>query len=166
MKKEDFLKALDHIDYDLVEEYVLEKERAVKRRERQRSVMRMLPVAACFILLLSIGTVSLIAGMQNVGKGDLAPSDSNAETSNPSNNLEQVVYTFEYDGVSYRTVVADNEGDTVLLQYVGNYLGNVETENANGEVGIYRIYEYTESRNLSRILIRIGDSYYIAEQQD
>ncbi|MGM9632211.1 MAG: hypothetical protein ACI3XL_03880 [Eubacteriales bacterium] len=166
MKKEDFLKALDHIDYDLVEEYVLEKERAVKRRKSQRNVMRMLPVAACFILLLGIGAVSLIAGMQNLGSGDSAPPDSNGETSDSPSASEQGVYTFEYDGISYRSVVADNEGDTVLLQYVGNYLGNVETENANGEVGIYRIYEYTESRDLSRILIRIGGSYYIAEKQN
>ena len=59
MSKEDFNNALNHIDYDLVEEYVVEKEKMKKRAVQRRAFIRLVPVAACFVIIITLSITIL-----------------------------------------------------------------------------------------------------------
>ena len=54
MRKDDFSLALNHIDYDLIEEYVCEKERLMSRANRRRQLAHFARAAACFAVLFAI----------------------------------------------------------------------------------------------------------------
>lgn len=124
MRKEDFVNALDHIDYDLVEEYVAEKEKSQKRAQNRNSAIRIVPLAACFILLFAIGTLFLNDGNKSMSPGGMKPSGDNGifeglpnfpsedpewstdtdnnfaeDESNPFENI--YVFTFKYNGREY-----------------------------------------------------------------
>lgn len=59
MSKEDFNNALNHIDYDLIEEYVEEKERLQRRTAQKRAFMRFVPIAACFVIIITFSITLL-----------------------------------------------------------------------------------------------------------
>ena len=59
MRKEDFNNALNHIDYDLVEEFVVEKERMQKRAKQKRRFIKLMPIAACFVLVATFAVTVL-----------------------------------------------------------------------------------------------------------
>ena len=63
MKKKEWNQGLDHIDYDLVEKYILQKER-LKNNQQQKSVwLRVGALAACLVLIL--GAVVFLPRLQN-----------------------------------------------------------------------------------------------------
>ncbi len=54
MRKDDFSLALNHIDYDLIEEYVFEKESLKRRAHQRRQLAHFARAAACFAVLCVI----------------------------------------------------------------------------------------------------------------
>ena len=63
MKKKEWNQGLDHIDYDLVEKYTLQREK-LKSNQQQKSVwLRMGALAACLVLIF--GAVVFLPRMQN-----------------------------------------------------------------------------------------------------
>lgn len=66
MSKEDFNNALNHIDYDLVEEYVAEKERIEKKVAQKRTFIRFVPIAACFVIIFTFSITLLPMVFNNV----------------------------------------------------------------------------------------------------
>ena len=59
MKSDKFNDALDFLDYELVDEFVKEQEAFKQRKARRKAILTFAPVAACFVILLSIGTAIL-----------------------------------------------------------------------------------------------------------
>ena len=51
--------ALDHIDYDLVDEFVREREALERKRKIRKQVIKFAPIAACFVVCISIGAAIL-----------------------------------------------------------------------------------------------------------
>lgn len=85
MSKEDFNNALNHIDYDLVEEYVVEKEKMKKRAVQRRAFIRLVPVAACFVIIITLSITILpmfFEGKFDYKSEELPPVEENA--SNPT----------------------------------------------------------------------------------
>ena len=62
MKREELNRALDHIDYDLVEEYVREKERLTRRAKIRRRFAQAARAAACLVVLVCIALPIIIFG--------------------------------------------------------------------------------------------------------
>lgn len=65
MSKEDFNNALNHIDYDLVEEYVAEKERIEKKAAQRRIFIKLVPIAACFVIIFTFSITLLPMVLNN-----------------------------------------------------------------------------------------------------
>lgn len=81
MSKEDFNNALNHIDYDLVEEYVVEKEKMKKRAVQRRAFIRLVPVAACFVIIITLSITILpmfFEGKFDYKSEELPPVEENA----------------------------------------------------------------------------------------
>ncbi len=188
MRKEDFNNALNYIDYDLVEEYVSEKEKAQRKITRQRQMMRYAPVAACLVIILSVSTFILPTFFDNKLKnentgtlnpetqivppttnlpGNLKPEDQNSNTS------LLYTFTFEYNGHKYIKILSENladgvvdeELDDVSEEVKGEYIGTViVTDNSNNTQFECPIYEYagvfTSSMNDKGIVVELFDGYY------
>ncbi len=60
MSREDFNNALNHIDYDLVEEYVCEKERLKKRARQKRQLAHYARAAACLLIAFCVAIPIII----------------------------------------------------------------------------------------------------------
>ena len=57
MKKELFNNAMNHIDSGLVEEFVKERDALQKKLNVRKSIMRVLPTAACFVFIFTVAVV-------------------------------------------------------------------------------------------------------------
>lgn len=79
MKKKEWNQGLDHIDYDLVEKYTLQREK-LKGRQHTKSVwLRVGALAACLVLIF--GAVVFLPRMQNdVPKNEGTTPDDNGQT--------------------------------------------------------------------------------------
>ena len=66
MRKEDFVNSLNYIDYELVEEYVAQREVLQRKANRRRNAIRFVPVAAC--LMLMVLTLPVIATLLSPAK--------------------------------------------------------------------------------------------------
>ena len=188
MRKEDFNNALNYIDYDLVEEYVSEKENAQKRIARQRQIMRYAPVAACLVIILSISAFVLPTFLDNKLKnedtGELKPetqiqspttdfpSNHKPDNQNPGASILNVL-TFENDGCKYIKILSGNLGDGVVDEELddvsedakGEYIGTViVTDNYNNTQFECPIYEYagvfTSSMNDKGLVVELFEGYY------
>lgn len=62
MKREELNRALGHIDYDLVEEYVREKERLTRRAKIRHRFAQVARAAACLVVLVCIALPIIIFG--------------------------------------------------------------------------------------------------------
>lgn len=62
MKREELNRALGHIDYDLVEEYVREKERLTRRAKIRHRFAQAARAAACLVVLVCIALPIIILG--------------------------------------------------------------------------------------------------------
>ncbi len=84
MRKEELNNALNHIDYDLVEEFVEEKEELNKSLAKRRTIMHLAPIAASFVLILCISAIIVptIFGGADTNKPTL-PEDSSPEIQKP-----------------------------------------------------------------------------------
>ena len=169
MRKEDFNNALNYIDYDLIEEYVSEKENAQRKIARQRQIMRYAPLAACLVVILSISVFILPNFFDNYKItndiwGQNPETQIEPPTSNlPSNNKPDTqtpekpdasvlnVFTFENDGCKYIKILSGNLGDGVVDEELddvseeakGEYIGTViVTDNSNNTQFECPIYEY------------------------
>lgn len=69
MKKEEWNNGLNYIDYDLVEQYVLNKEKLGKRQQQKTAWLRVGALAACFALI--IGAVIILPRLQNDTSGSV-----------------------------------------------------------------------------------------------
>ena len=90
------------MDYELVDEFVKEQEAFKQRKARRKAILTFAPVAACFVILLSIGTASL-----GYTFGSNKVYDENTE--------EQLKVLFEKEG----RFVFEYDFDSGSLKYAG-----------------------------------------------
>ena len=111
MKQKEWNQGLNHIDYDLIEKYTLQKEK-LKGRQHTKSVwLRVGALAACLVLI--IGAVIMLPLLQN-------ETPSNVETT-PSVELNNIVGPHEkLTGSSEQFVVNSSSGE-------GESVGSGET---------------------------------------
>ena len=116
MKKKEWNQGLDHIDYDLVEKYTLQKEK-LKSRQHTKSVwLRVGALAACLVII--IGVVIMLPYSPNDTPND---TPSIVETT-PSVELNNIVGPHEkLTGSSEQFVVNSSSGE-------GESVGSEETE--------------------------------------
>lgn len=124
MSKEDFNNALNHIDYELIEEYVEEKERLQRRAAQKRSFIRLAPIAACFVLVITFAITLLpmfIGGRFNYDAENLPPINESGSTTQST--------TGGGEGAS----PPNDEGiEEVIPPSTG---GNVDVESGDGATG-------------------------------
>lgn len=111
MRREDFNNALNYIDYDLVEEYVAEKEQIQKRKMLSRSFVRFVPVAACLVLVItfSLTLLPMIINNQFGYSGEDVPSgEENLPESTTSSN--EVISPLPPDDEGSEGVIPEGPG--------------------------------------------------------
>ncbi len=178
MSKEAFINALNHIDYDLVEEFVSEKERAQKRIRRKKNIMRLAPLAACFVLITCVGTLFLLGGGMLGDAGSMPPDnktdDWGGEGDPPLTGMPEYedVLTFEYNGEQYICYIDESDDGISGLTKpvpqveVGAYIGKVEVKHSNGSAEALKIYK-SLGNNSDKLIIETKDGlFYLAEISD
>ena len=105
MKKSDLNRGLDHIDSDLVEEFIQESDRLSARRKPRRVWVRVLAVAACLALLA--GTITTVALLQREQTDIPQPSESDTVPPEQSTEpTEPVIPVWDEATLSARQVAA------------------------------------------------------------
>ena len=166
MKMEQFNNALNHIDYDLIDEFVREKDGVQLRKQRKRAFARITSVAACFALLLTAtaAVIGYSAGMQK--KSEF----------NSSLTAEQIFFekdgkfVFEYKGKLYQAYVApvlDNDdfadNGSVSIQNVGERITDVTVTDENGNSATMEIYANKSDSGSGDILLKLNGGYFRAQ---
>lgn len=170
MKTEEFNKALNHIDYDLVDEFVREREALEKRRVARRNIYRLVPVAACFVLFTLVGSIILASNMNSATKNEINNTQS---TENLQMFLDKDgMFYFEYRGTLYQAYVSplieENtefaENGSVSIQNVGERISDVTVIDESGNAATMEIYESKSNSNSGRaeILLKLDGGYFRA----
>lgn len=170
MSVEKFNKALDHIDYDLVDEFVREREALEHRRVARRNIYKLVPVAACFVLFTIVGSIILASNMNSSVKSEINNIQS---TENLQMFLDKEgTFYFEYKGTLYQAYVSplidDNtefaENGSVSIQDVGDRISNVTVIDESGNAATMEIYEgkSDDSSERSEILLKLNGGYFRA----
>lgn len=187
MKKENFNIALNHIDYDLVEEYVAEKDKMQKRVVQRRTFMKLAPIAACFVLIITFSITVLPMILNNSFDNAISSSPidesfqdppTTEDTSGspeenepeyegvapmpPSDALGSIyTYTFQYEDVVY--ILKFNSLEELNKQAVsedkrGEYIATVSVyDSVNDKETLCAIYECAETDD---VIIELLDGYY------
>lgn len=137
MKKEDFNTGLNYIDADIVEEYLREKERAQRRIKRHKTAIRLIPLAACFMIMILI--VPIISNFITPMAPGIFPNHIFDAIFYPSEY--KYVYSFVFYDVSYSARFMNLE-QGIEEKYVGDSLGEVVATDKNGKQTICKIYDY------------------------
>lgn len=157
MKKEKFNKALNHIDYSFVEEYVVEKERIKREKRRASFVKKSAPLVATFIVFFAVLGILLGA---NTSMLPSTPNDNMVNGMSYEN-----VYVFEYGGRKYCAAFMNlnfNFGD----QYVSDILGEIIATDKNGNASSYKIFSSKLDTVDKEIFIEINGNYYPAYESN
>ena len=85
MKKKEWNQGLDHIDYDLIEKYTLQKEKLNGRQHTKSVWLRVGALAACLVLIL--GAVVFLPRLQND-----VPSDVETTQSGESSKIQNIFF--------------------------------------------------------------------------
>ena len=143
MRMEKFNSALDHIDYDLVDEFIRERESIERKREVRKQIIKLAPIAACFVICISIGAA--ILGF-NLGFN----KNASGGNSNPNEQMQiffakEGKFVFEYQGKVYQAYVTPAIGydyleDSVSIQNVGQHITNVTVVDERGNEATMEIY--------------------------
>ncbi len=175
MKKENFSDALDYIDFELVDEFVKEKETLQMRRVRRKAIATFVPIAACLVILLNVGAAML--GYQlgfNASNGNYVESPEQMKVFFE----KEGIFVFEYEGKLYQALVmpigGDNgfetiEGESVSIKNVGEMISKVSVMDKNGNVATMEIYsiksDNTEGEDgSSDILLKLDSGYFLAKK--
>ena len=146
MKKQEWTEGLDHLDPDLVEQYVLQKEKLMQKRRKQKGLwLRVGIIAACVAVIIALAAMilpMLLEDSQNIPKNDAiddssgtaVPSDGNTDApiifdtlaapdKLQGNNLEFIVGSSAYRGGESGAPPAFqfNVGISVKARVVKNY---------------------------------------------
>ncbi len=170
MKSENFNDALDFLDYELVDEFVKEQEVIKQRKMRKKAILTFVPVAACFVILLSIGTAIL---GYNFGSNKVYEEG-------PEEQLKVIFekegrFVFEYEGCTYQafvTPIFSGEGvdfvenELISIKDVGDLITTVDVMDENGNTATMEIYASNSSISQSGILLKLDSGYFLAESVD
>ena len=85
MKKSDLNRGLDHIDSDLVEEFIQTSERLEKRPHKRGMLLRTLSIAACVCLV--IGTLAAIPFLEREQPPSPEQTETDAESTAPGEDV-------------------------------------------------------------------------------
>lgn len=153
MKNEKFSEALNHIDYSFVEEYVEEKERINREKQRRTLVKGIASLAATFIVFFTV--IGIILG----GNTSILPAAPNDDMVNGMSY--ENVYVFEYGGRRYCAAFMDlpfNFGS----QYIGDSLGEIVAMDKNGNPSAHKIFSSSLDTVDKEVFIEINGNYYPA----
>ena len=165
MRMEKFNNALDHIDYDLVDEFVREREAIERKRKIRKQVIKLAPIAACFVVCISIGAA--ILGF-NLG----FDKKNSANVINPNNQMQILFakegkFVFEYQGRFYQAYVTPDissgylEG-SVSIQNVGQHITSVRVTDEKGNEATMEIYSSKNEGDNESILLKLDVGYFKA----
>lgn len=131
MNKEQFVKALDLVDSDIIDEFISEEDRLRRNVKKRRTLVKYVRGAACLCVLVIIFTaaINLYTPPSGDGNGNdsaIPPGMGTVTTEKePQNGTmcpgTDLSYTFVYDGESY-TVYAN---DKIPIKQDAVYLGIV-----------------------------------------
>ena len=137
MKTEDFNRALNHIDADIVEEYLKEKELAEIRSKRRKTTRRLVPLVAC--LMVMVIALPIVGGLMNSTGSALSLNSFFEGNFFPMEY--RYVYSFVFYDVTYSAKFMDiRQG--IEEKYVGDHLGEVLATDKNGKQTVCKIYDY------------------------
>ena len=171
MKKEHFSNALDHIDYELVDEFVKEKEALQIRRARRKAMNTLIPIAACLVILVGVGAgiLGYLLGF-NKPKGDYTGQSEHMQIFFE----KEGIFVFEYDGKLYQALVLpmgssdgfeSSDGESVSIKNVGELISTVSVTDKNGNVATLEIYTSKggDSVETGDILLKLDSGYFVAK---
>lgn len=115
MKKKEWNEGLNHIDPDLVEKYVEQKDRLRQRNQKSKNVwLRIGAIAACFVLILS--AVIVVPMLQKANLPDV-PTWDTAQYS--AEDIAKLFDSMKLDGVATNAYTKIYVPDSKYL-YIGN----------------------------------------------
>lgn len=171
MRMEKFNKALDYIDYDLIDELVREKEAIERKRRIKRDVLRLSSIAACLVIFTAVGSLILgygLANQKNMG-GEIVPLNKAPQlTLLFSNNGK---FVFEYEGNVYQAYVAPITSSesiditvqgSVSIQNVGEHITDVVVTDEKGNKATMEIYSGKGQEDDQTILLKLDGGYFKA----
>jgi hypothetical protein len=167
MKK--FNDALSNIDYDIVDEFLAEKEAIGRKKSRRRTISILTPIAACLVIFVSVGSVWLGYNMA------LDKNENKSET-----NLEMILekdgkFVFEYQGKRYQAFVTPMaygsnvnfaEGESISIKNVGELITTVDVTDEYGKTATMEIYSSKGDFVGSEILLKLDNGYFLAKGVD
>lgn len=112
MKKKEWNQGLDHIDYDLVEKYTLQKEKLNGRQHAKSVWLRVGALAACLVLIF--GAVIFLPRLQNdvpidvetTPSGELNGSTNDSTIKTPDDKLNDHIHSYQkLAGISSQFIV-------------------------------------------------------------
>ena len=175
MSKECFNSALNYLDYDLVEEFVTERESSTKRMKRRKVIRSVSSIAACLTVLTILPLFVFFVVLGGFKAGSAAPGEPGnmsgenivplpPEDSSPS-NYPMGSFTFIFNGKSY-IVDFNNEEDAAAEEIVlGEYLGEITLSDEYGNISTCRIYASLDEESKSIIIIEtLNGVYHLAQE--
>lgn len=120
MKKSEWNEGLNHIDSDLVEKYVIQKDAYAKRRRTRGIWLRACAIAACLaIVLCSLTVVPMLFNSDNGIDGTNSDNVFDGEGMDGGNSVTIGKVTNEYNCETYTSVVPvddlDFEGESLTI---------------------------------------------------
>ena len=167
MKKSEWNEALNHIDDDLVESYVAQKELLSKKKKSRGVWLRVLAVAACFAITLgAIGGALMLLGRNGNGfwngslfgdlidptETDMGNLDVNAQ---PSEEKKHVLKAWTWLG-EFR----EEDLRYAINKYERDYSNIVLTENSDLSVSFETDFEISDCSVLCVLCVDENDSEY------
>ena len=171
MKSEKFNDALDFLDYELVDEFVKEKEALKQRKIKRKAIATFVPIAACFVILLSVGTALL---GYNLGSNNNVYEEMSQEQLQILFGKEGR-FVFEYGGKVYQAFVTPifsgegvnfTESEMVSIRDVGELISTVEVTDENGNTATMEIYSNNKESSQEGVLLKLDSGYFLAEGID
>ena len=171
MKIEDFNKALNHIDYDLVDEYVREKETLRQRKSVIRNISRLAPIAACFMIFCVVIAI-VFPSYSNNSAPPPAMEDLNSSILGDFDMFlnDDGMFYFKYKGTLYQVyvspIVDEDEyemGGAVSILNVGDKLSEVMVIDESGNAASMEIYSSKdEHEEQGGLLLKLNGGYFKA----
>ena len=165
MRMEKFNSALDHIDYDLVDEFIRERESIERKREVRKQIIKLAPIAACFVICISSGAAILgfnLGFNKNASGGNLNPNEQMQIFF-----AKEGKFVFEYQGKVYQAYVTPAIGydyleDSVSIQNVGQHITNVTVVDERGNEATMEIYSSKNGADNESVLLKLDVGYFKA----
>ena len=169
MNSEKLNNALEYLDLDLVDEFVKEKEAVQKRKARRKTISVLTPVAACLVLLISVGSALLGYKMAYDKGGNQSPENLQVYFEKDGR------FVFEYQGRVYQAFVTPMigsesmdfaEGESVSIKDVGELISKVDVTDRNGNTATMEIYSSKGDAAEGEILLKLESGYFLAKGID